>query len=256
MSFIKDSRIEVKSRSEVEIMREGGRMLAEILDALEAVVKPGISAWELENLSRKLFKKQNVVPAFLGYQGFPATICASINEEVVHGIPKKERILKNGDLLKLDAGLRHKGFFTDSARTIMVGDVDEESRRLVKAAKSALESGIEQMRPGKRLGDVSSAVQVCAESRGFSVVRQYTGHGIGRRLHEAPEIPNFGRPNHGPRLKVGMVFAVEPMINAGVFETRVLDDQWTVVTADGKRSAHAEHTIAILEEGPEILTKL
>ena len=254
MSFYEDNRIEIKSTAEVEIMRTAGRMLREILDELGSIIKPGMSTWDLEERARILFKKNNVQPAFLGYQGFPAALCTSINQEVVHGIPSPRRALKSGDLLKVDAGLNYQGFYSDSARTFPIGEVDAEAKRLLETAEQALWKGIEKAVPGNRLFDISSAIQSQAENAGFSVVREYTGHGIGRRLHEPPQIPNFGKPGKGPRLRKGMVFAIEPMVNAGGFETRVLPDEWTVETADGLLSTHFEHTVAILEEGPEVLT--
>lgn len=250
-----DVHIEIKSPSELDIMRIGGRILDEILDKLIIRAKPGLTTWDLEMMARKLFKEMKVEPAFLGYKDYPAALCTSLNEEVVHGIPSHHRVLMQGDLLKIDAGLYHKGFYVDAARTVAVGRVDDDSRKLMDVAQEALLAGIQKAQVGNRLGDISYAIQNMAEGHGFSVVREYTGHGIGRRLHESPQVPNFGSPNSGPRLKPGMVFALEPMVNAGCWETKVLADQWTVVTADGRRSTHFEHTVAIRENGPEILTQ-
>jgi len=250
----KDKSIEVKSPGEIAIMRKAGKILKDVLDNLVSLVSPGMTTWDFEFKARRLFQEKGVKPAFLGYMNYPAVLCTSINEEVVHGIPSKRRILKNGDLLKIDAGLLYKGFYADSARTVPVGDVNDESHLLIEVTKKALWNGIGEARAGKRLGDISYAIQTAAETVGFSVVREYTGHGIGRSLHEPPQIPNFGNPNRGPRLKTGMVFAIEPMVNAGGWETRVLKDNWTVVTADGRRSAHFEHTIAITKDSPEIFT--
>jgi len=249
-----NAHIEIKSRSELDIMRVSGRILREILDDLSSMVKVGITTWDLEQRARKLFRDHKVRPAFLGYRDFPAALCTSINEEIVHGIPSRDRVLKSGDLVKIDAGLQYRGFYADSARTIPVGEVDDESRRLMLAARKGLEAGIAQAREGNRLGDISHAIHEVVHQAGFKVVREYTGHGIGRRLHEPPQIPNFGKAGSGPRLRHGMVFAVEPMVNAGCWETRTLRDQWTVVTADGRRSTHFEHTLVVSDDEPEILT--
>ena len=254
MSPYEDTQIELKSEVELDIMRAAGRMLREILDELESSVEPGITTWDLEMRARQLFKDKKVEPAFLGYQNYPAALCTSINEEVVHGIPSPDRVLKAGDLIKIDVGLLYERFYSDTARTIPVKEVDEESRALMEAGREALKQGVSFARTGNRLGDISHAIQSVVESAGFNVVREYTGHGIGRRLHESPQIPNFGHRNSGPRLRPGMVFALEPMVNAGGWETRTLKDEWTVVTADGRRSAHFEHTVAITNGEPEILT--
>jgi methionyl aminopeptidase len=249
-----DTRIELKSRAEIEVMRAGGRIVGEILYDLTSMTRPGITTWDLEVTARKRFSEKKARPAFMGYKGFPAALCTSINEEVVHGIPSPRRVLKSGDILKIDVGLYYKGFYTDVAVSIPVGEVNEEKQRLLNVARGALRAGIDKAKAGNRLGDISHAIQILAEEAGFSVVREYTGHGIGRHLHESPQIPNFGPEGSGPRLKPGMVFALEPMVNAGTWETRVLGDDWTVVTADGRCSAHFEHTVAIMEEGSQILT--
>lgn len=249
-----DSRIEIKTSSEIEIMRAAGRILREILSELSQQVKPGLTTWDLELAARKLLNEKKVQPAFLGYRGYPASLCASINREVVHGIPSAQRVLKLGDIVKLDFGILYKGFYSDMAVTVAVGSADAEAQRLMIATKAALDNCIEAARPGNRLGDICRAIQKTAEDAGFSVVRDYTGHGIGRRLHESPQIPNFGIAGTGPRLKKGMVFALETMVNEGDWETKTLQDGWTVITADGKRSAHFEHTVLITDEGPDILT--
>ncbi|MBN1903424.1 type I methionyl aminopeptidase [Candidatus Sumerlaeota bacterium] len=237
-------------------MRIGGQILDEILIDLMNRVEVGITTWDLEARARQIFREKKVEPAFLGYKNFPAALCTSINEEVVHGIPSPKKFLRAGDLLKIDAGLCYEGFYVDAARTVGVGELDDVSLKLKDVAFCALDRGIQAARCGNRLGDISNAIQREVEAAGFSVVREYTGHGIGRKLHESPQVPNFGPPNSGPRLKPGMVFALEPMVNAGSWETRVLNDEWTVITADGKRSSHAEQTIVVTENGPEILTRL
>lgn len=249
------AQVELKSREEISLMREAGRIVCEILDELERTVAPGVSTWELDQLAEKLIHQKGAKPAFKGYQGFPACLCASINHEVVHGIPSKKRKLAEGDLMKLDFGVIYKGFFGDSARTVPVGQVSAEAKALLDATRESLYAGIHAMHAGNRLGDIGAAVQRHAEARGYSVVRDFVGHGIGRKLHEAPQVPNFGQPNTGMKLRPGMVLAVEPMVNAGTFEVEVLEDDWTAVTADGKLSAHFEHTILVTEDGPEILTR-
>lgn len=249
-----DSRIEIKTNSEIEIMRAGGQILKEILNELSQQVKPGLTTWDLELAARNLLNEKRVQPAFLGYRGYPASLCASINNEVVHGIPSTKRILKSGDIIKLDFGILYKSFYSDMAVTVAVGIADDESQRLMDATKAALDNCIKEARAGNRLGDISHAIQKTAEDAGFNVVREYTGHGIGRRLHESPQIPNFGMAGTGPRLKKGMVFALETMVNAGDWETKTLQDGWTVITADGKRSAHFEHTVLITDADPDILT--
>lgn len=247
--------VELKSKEEIALMRDAGRIVCEILDALEEAVAPGVSTWDLDQLAERLIHQKGAKPAFKGYQGFPACLCASINHEVVHGIPSKKRKLAEGDLMKLDFGVVYKGYFGDSARTVPVGKVTEEAEALLTATRESLHAGIRAMQPGNRIGDIGAAVQRHAEARGFSVVRDFVGHGIGKKLHEQPQVPNFGQPNTGMKLRPGMVLAVEPMVNAGTFEVEVLDDDWTAVTADRRLSAHFEHTILITGEGPEILTR-
>lgn len=244
----------LKSPREIEIMHEAGRLVWEVHQELAKAVQPGVTTRELDQLAESLIRKAGGIPTFKGYHGFPASICASINEEVVHGIPGKRK-LKEGDVLAIDLGITYKGYVGDSAFTHPVGKVDPESQRLLDVTRTSLEKGIEQCYPGKRLGDIGHAVQTYAEAHGFGVVRDYVGHGVGTAMHEEPQIPNFGPPGVGPVLRPGMVLAIEPMINAGTWEVRTLPDKWTVVTVDGKNSAHFEHTIAITENGPVILTK-
>jgi methionyl aminopeptidase len=247
--------VEIKSRDEIALMREAGRIVSDILDELEKAVAPGVTTWDLDALSEKLIYQKGARPAFKGYHGFPACLCASVNDEVVHGIPSKRRKLREGDLMKLDFGVVYRGFFGDSARTVPVGKVSSEAQALVDATRQALHKGIQAMVAGNRLGDIGHAVQSHVEARGFSVVRLFSGHGIGRRLHEAPDVPNYGQPGSGMKLRPGMVLAVEPMVNQGTDEVMVLEDQWTAVTRDSKLSAHFEHTVLITEGGPEILTR-
>lgn len=249
------SQVEIKSRDESARMREAGRIVSEILDELEKAVAPGVTTWELDALSEKLIYQKGARPAFKGYHGFPACLCTSVNHEVVHGIPSKRRKLREGDLLKLDFGVVYRGFFGDSARTVPVGKVPSEAQSLVNATREALHKGIQAMVAGNRLGDIGHAVQRHVEARGFSVVRTFSGHGIGRRLHEEPDVPNHGQPGSGMKLRPGMVLAVEPMVNQGTDEVMVLEDDWTAVTRDSKLSAHFEHTVLITEGGPEVLTR-
>lgn len=255
MVFKNDSQIELKSASEIAKLRVAGKLLGSILPKVISHVRPEVTTKYLDKIAQKMITEENAIPAFLGYRGYPATLCVSINEEIVHGIPS-ERKLKEGDIVSIDVGLIKDGFYSDMAVTVPVGNVDEKALRLMSATKESLYKGIEQCIPGNRLGDLSSAIQTCAESYGFSVVREYTGHGIGRSMHEAPQILNYGKPGTGARLKAGMVFAIEPMVNEGDWRTVVLDDDWTVITADGLRSAHFEHTVLITDNGPEILTSM
>lgn len=251
-------RIHLKSKEELRLMREAGLVAAEILEELCAAAKPGVSTWELDRIAAKGIEKHKVVSAFLGYHGYPAVLCTSINEVVVHGIPRKNEILKDGDIIGIDFGIFKHGFCADTARTVLVGNVSEEKRRLVETAREALEAAIELCVPGNRIGDLGHAIQSHVESRGYSVVRQFVGHGTGRQMHEDPQVPNFtesGRPGTGKRMKTGLVIAVEPMVNAGTPEVEVLDDNWTAVTKDRSMSAHFEHTIAVTENGPWVLTR-
>ncbi len=249
------SQVEIKSPDEIALMREAGRIVCEILDELEQAVAPGVTTWELDALAEKLIYQKGARPAFKGYLGFPSCLCASINHEVVHGIPSKKRKLTEGDLMKLDFGVVYRGFFGDSARTVPVGKVSPEARALVEATREALQQGIAAMVPGNRLGDIGHAVQRHVEARGYSVVRDFSGHGIGRKLHEKPEVHNHGQPGTGMKLRPGMVLAIEPMVNLGTYEVEVLEDDWTAVTLDHKLSAHFEHTVLVTEAGPEVLTR-
>jgi methionyl aminopeptidase len=244
-----------KSAEEIAKMRRAGRVVAGTIDRVVAAVRPGIVTADLDAVAEAYIGEQGAIPSFKGYKGFPASICVSINEEVVHGIPSPKRVLAEGDVVALDFGAIWEGFHADSALTMFVGDPPSaEAEKLVRVTEEALEAGISQIGPGARLSDIGAAVQQVAEGAGFSVVREYVGHGIGRSLHEDPQIPNYGEPGRGPLIKPGLVVAVEPMVNIGGWETRVLADDWTVVTEDGSISAHFEHTIAVTEDGREVLT--
>lgn len=236
-------------------MRRAGEMTARVLKKLEPHLKPGVSTKQLDDIAFSEMSSLGVKPAFLGYRGYPASICVSINNELVHGIPRAGRILKEGDIASIDLGVICDGFYGDMAATYPIGKVSAAAKRLIEVTKTSLEKAIEQVRPGRRLGDVSHAVQEYAEKQGFSVVRDYVGHGIGRRMHEEPSIPNFGDAGTGPRLVPGMALAIEPMLNQGTWEVTVLPDNWTVVTADGKLCAHFEHTVMVTEKGHEIMTR-
>ncbi len=245
----------VKNPDEIGIMREAGRILARILGLLVEQVRPGIRTRELDRLFAREVARSGARSSFKGYRGFPASICTSVNEEVVHGIPG-DRILCDGDIVSLDAGVIYKGFQGDAAVTVGVGRISDEAGNLIKVTEGALQAGIEAARSGAHLGDVSAAIQQYVEKKGLSVVREYTGHGIGRQMHEDPQIPNFGNPGEGPVLGEGMTLALEPMVNIGGWNTRVKEDHWTVITADGSLSAHFEHTIAITNGKAEILTTI
>jgi methionyl aminopeptidase len=249
------AQIEIKSADEIALMREAGRIVSEILDELEKAVAPGVTTWDLDALAEKLIYEKGAKPAFKGYLGFPSCLCASVNYEVVHGIPSKKRKLSEGDLMKLDFGVVYRGFFGDSARTVPVGKVSREARGLVDTAREALQRAIAAAVPGNRIGDISHAIQSHVEARGYSVVRSFTGHGIGRKLHEKPEVPNFGEPGSGMKLRPGITLAIEPMVNLGTWEVGLLEDDWTAVTLDSKLSAHFEHTVLISDKGPEVLTR-
>jgi methionyl aminopeptidase len=245
----------IKSSREIEQLKRSNAIVAEVFEKLKGMIHPGVTTKELDEVAEEYILLKGARPAFKGYRGFPATLCISINEEVVHGIPS-QRQLKEGDIVSLDVGVNFVGYFGDAAITLPVGEIDPEAKRLLEVTEKALTIGIEKAKIGNRLFDISFAIQRWVESHGFSVVRDFVGHGIGRDLHEEPQVPNFGAPHQGPRLEKGMVFALEPMVNEGTYEVRVLSDGWTVVTADGKRSAHFEHTIAITEDGTEILSVL
>ncbi|MBS4007411.1 MAG: type I methionyl aminopeptidase [Clostridium sp.] len=247
--------ITIKSERELALMRYAGRVVAEVLQELKAAIRPGITTLELDRIAERYIKKANCQPAFKGYHGFPASICASINEQVVHGIPSLRRLLA-GDIVSIDVGAVYQGYFGDAAATFPVGHVSEETMRLIYVTEQSLQLGITQAVEGKHLTDISHAVQEYVEENGFSVVRNYVGHGIGNQMHEEPQVPNFGKPGRGPRLQAGMVLAIEPMVNAGTWHVETLQDNWTVVTLDRKCSAHFEHTVAVGKEKAEILTAL
>jgi methionyl aminopeptidase len=248
--------IVIKSPNEIATMRQAGRIVAQTLDALKQIVKPGVTTYELDQLAQTIITQNGAKPTFKGYRGFPASICASINCEVVHGIPNRARVLNAGDIISIDVGATLKGLVGDAAVTLPVGRVSERAQRLLEATAGALSVAIAQCRAGNHLEDISGAIQDYAETRGYSVVREYVGHGVGRQMHEDPQIPNYRQGKRGPQLKPGMTLALEPMINEGVAETRVLRDKWTVVTKDGKLSAHFEHTVVITDGEPDILTLL
>ena len=245
--------IELKAPGELERMRQAGRIVARLLEHLAAMVRPGLKTKALDEAAREQLKRAGAAPAFLGYRGYPATVCVSVNEEVVHGIPGERRI-REGDLVSIDAGCVVDGWYADAATTVPVGTVPPEALRLTQTTRRALEEGIAQAIVGRRLSDISHAVQEVVEREGFGVVREFVGHGIGRALHEDPPIPNFGPPNVGPRLQAGMVLAIEPMVTLGGYEVQVLADGWTAVTKDRSVAAHFEHTVAITEQGPDVLT--
>lgn len=247
-------KVELKSQAELQKMRTSGSLLRQVFNEIGRHVVPGVTTAELDLVARKCIEGGGAKPAFLGYLGYPATLCTSVNEEVVHGIPSDRR-LNEGDIVSIDCGLVLNGFYADTATTYAVGEISEEAKELLRATQESLGQAIEQMVVGNRIGTVSSTVQQYVEERGYSVVRDYTGHGIGRAMHEPPQIPNYGDAGTGFRLRPGLVLAVEPMVNAGTFKTKTLNDGWTVVTEDGKLSAHFEHTIAVTDDGPLILTK-
>ena len=246
--------IELKSVREIGLMRRAGHILDDVVERLRGSVKPGMSTLEIDEDVERFILSRGARPAFKGYRGFPATVCISINEEVVHGIPSAQRRVKEGDIVGLDLGCIVDGYYADCAFTLAVGDVPPRVQELLDATRQSLEAGIAECRPGRRLSDVSHAIQSHVEGHGFSVVRAFVGHGIGRALHEEPQVPNFGDPGRGPQLRPGMVLAIEPMVTMGSWEVRILDDGWTAVTKDGSLAAHFEHTIAVTEAGPEVLT--
>jgi methionyl aminopeptidase len=243
-----------KSHAELEAMREGGRITAACLQMLAEIVRPGVTTEELDSLAEEFILSRGGMPEFKGYQGFPASICTSPNAMIVHGIPGSYR-LKEGDIISLDVGVRYEGFVTDSATTVAVGEVPSETQMLLETTRRCLEAATEQAQAGKHLGDIGHAIQDLAESRGFGVVRDLVSHGVGRKMHEDPQIPNYGRPGTGPRLLPGMTFAIEPMITLGAYDIRISEwDGWSIYTADGSLSAHFEHTVAVTENGPWVLT--
>lgn len=244
-----------KSPAEIEKLRRSARLVREILHEARDRAKPGVSTLELENFAEKRLTQAGAKPAFKGYRGYPCCLCTSVNEEIMHGIPSDRR-LKEGDVLGLDLGVVLDGYYGDSALTLAVGEITEPAQKLLQVSEEALELAIVEARLGNRIGDISATVQRHVEKNGFSVVREFVGHGIGRALHEEPQIPNYGQPGHGPALKVGMVLAIETMVNSGRPELRILEDHWTAVTADGKNAAHFEHMVAVTHNGPDVLTRI
>lgn len=247
--------IVLKTSRELAIMREAGRISAMALKVAGEAVEPGVSTWEIDRVARKYIESQGAVPSFLGYGGFPASACISVNNVVIHGIPSKRQIIKAGDIVSIDIGAMFEGFNGDNAYTFACGEISAEAQRLLDATRESLYEGIQQAKAGNRLGDIGSAVQRYVEARGYSVVRDFVGHGVGAKLHEDPSVPNYGTPGRGVRLLPGMTIAIEPMVNQGRHEVQVQKDGWTTVTRDGKLSAHFEHTVAITPDGPVILTK-
>jgi len=251
-----------KGKAELQKMREANLIVARVLEHLETLIRPGVTTKELDIVAEQMILEAGGKPAFKGYRGavgsvsFPASVCTSVNEEIVHGIPSEERVLERGDILAVDVGVCYEGYFGDSAHTYPVDQVSDELKRLLKVTEESLYLGIEKVRVGNRVSDISSAVQKHVEANGFSVVREFVGHGIGKSLHEEPQVPNFGEPGRGPRLVEGMVLAIEPMVNSKGAGVRILDDKWTAVTADGGYSAHFEHSVAVTENGPWILSEL
>lgn len=240
---------------EIRLMRETNMCVSAILDEVCEKVAPGVSTWELDEVAAQAIKRNGVISAFLGYYDYPAVLCTSVNNVVVHGIPRKDVVLEDGDIIGIDFGVFKEGFCGDSARTIAVGNISPEKQKIIDVTRDALQLGIEQCQPGNRFGDIGGTIQNYVESHGYSVVRKFVGHGIGRAMHEDPKVPNYGRLGSGKRLKTGLVIAVEPMVNAGSHDVEVLDDDWTAVTKDGSLSAHFEHSIAITEHGPWVLSR-
>jgi methionyl aminopeptidase len=253
---VRAAMIRIHDEESVARIRESAQLVARSLRLVEREVRPGVSTLKLDRLVEEFIRSEGGEPAFKGYRGFPASICASVNEEVVHGIPSPKRVLEEGDVISVDIGVRKDGFYGDAARTFAVGGISPEAARLLEATERALHRGIEQARPGNHLSDISHAVEEEAKRGGYGIVRALVGHGVGRELHEEPQIPNYGPAGQGPLIRAGMVFAIEPMVNQGTGEVITLADQWTVVTADRKLSAHFEHTVAVREGGPEILSRI
>jgi len=247
--------IQLKSQREIEVMARGGQILAETVTLMEKSVRPGISTQDLDKIADEFIRSHpGAIPSFKGLYNFPASICTSINNEIVHGIPSRKRVLIEGDIVSVDVGVKFEGYHTDSATTVAVGEIPEESKRLLAITREALDAGVAAATNGNHLGDIGAAVQAVVEQAGFSVVRDLVGHGIGSGFHEEPQVPNYGKPNRGLRLVPGLTIAIEPMVNAGKAGIRTMPDRWTVVTVDGTRSAHFEHTVAITENGPRVLT--
>ncbi len=251
-----------KTKEEIDILREGGKHLASVLEQVRLAVKPGVTAKALDTLAEKLIREYGDTPAFLNYKpdgasyAYPATLCVSVNSEVVHGIPTASKVLKEGDIVSIDLGLKHKGMYVDHALTVPVGEISKKAADLLKATREALSCGIDAAQPGKRVGDIGYAIEQFIKPRGYGIVRELAGHGVGYEVHEDPYVPNYGKKGTGVKLEVGMVIAIEPMINEGSPAVFIADDEWTYRTRDGKRSAHFEHTVVITEDGPEILTSL
>lgn len=245
----------LKSQKEIESMTKSCHIVASTLNAIKSIVRPAITTKEIDSFADAYIRANNAVPAFKGYRGYPASICASVNNEVIHGIPS-DRPLKEGDIISIDLGVYKDGFYGDAAYTFPVGEINSDAEKLLRVTEESLYIGIKNARQDNRVSDISYSIQSYVESNGFSVVRAFVGHGIGRELHEEPQVPNFGPPNRGPRLQAGMTLAIEPMVNEGVYEVSVLGDGWTAVTADGKLSAHFEHTVLVTADNPRILTKL
>jgi methionyl aminopeptidase len=246
--------ISIKSEKEIELMRESGRILAEVLNELQGMIRAGISTLDIDKKCAELIRKNKCIPSFLNYNGYPASICISVNDQVVHGIPNKNRILRDGDIVSLDCGVIYQGFHSDAARTVAVGEITGEAGRLIEVTRQSFYEGIKYAREGHHLHEISEAIQTYVEAHGYSVVRDLVGHGIGRELHEEPQIPNFRQKRRGPKLEAGMTLAIEPMVNAGRYDVYWEDDDWTVVTADGSLSAHYENTVLITNGEPELLT--
>ena len=248
--------IQLKNTAQIDLMRIAGRITGEALAVAEEMIRPGISTWDIDKAIRTHIEKSGAKPSFLGYGGFPGSACISINDEVIHGIPSKKRILQEGDIVKVDVGAFINGFHGDAARTFAVGKIAENAARLIEATKESFYRGVAHATVGARIGDIGAAVEACAKENGYSVVRRYVGHGVGHELHESPEVPNFGTPGRGSRIYAGMVIAIEPMVNEGVCDVHEMPDGWTVKTADRKLSAHYENTVAITDEGPILLTEI
>jgi methionyl aminopeptidase len=248
--------VQLKSPRELETMATGGKILADTHAAVRAALRPGLSTADLDKVAEDFIRSHiGAVPSFKGLYGFPASICASVNEEIVHGIPSTKRILKDGDIISVDIGVFYGGLHTDAARTLAVGSIDAETQRLLDITEASLEAGIAQAIPGNHVGDIGAAIEAVVLKSGFTVVRELVGHGVGHSMHEEPQVPNYGKPKRGKKLEVGLTIAIEPMVNAGAAGTRTLGDKWTVVTIDGARSAHFEHTVAVTEDGPRVLTR-
>jgi methionyl aminopeptidase len=256
MAVARASEIQLKSAREVDIMARGGAILAATHAFVRPLVKPGVSTWEIDRQAEEFIRSHaGATPAFKGLYGFPGSLCLSLNQEIVHGIPSRKRILAEGDILKVDVGVKFEGMFTDAAITVAVGTIDAESQRLLEVTERSLEAGIAAAVLGNHVEDIGFAVQQVVEAAGFTVVRDLVGHGVGFAPHEDPQVPNYGKPKRGPRLQPGMTLAIEPMVNVGGPQTRTMPDKWTIVTADGTRSAHFEHTVAVTENGPRVLTR-